>query len=124
LGDEASALNYYQHASELDANYARPWERIGTMRYTRGDYEDAALAFERALMLGADDLNIRLNLGLAYANNGDCVEAIENLAAARQMAGADERTNAIIQSGYDMCAVVFPPQEPGDETGDEESVLP
>lgn len=115
LGDEASALDYYQHASQLDETYTRPWERIGTMRYARGDYEDAALAFERALLLGGDDLNVRLQLGLSYANSGECTEAIENLTAARQLADGDERTDTLIQSGFDMCAYDVLPVAPDED---------
>jgi tetratricopeptide (TPR) repeat protein len=117
IGDEGTALEYYEHASELDETYARPWERIGSMRYVRGNYADAALAFERALMLGADNLNIRLQLGLSLANDGDCTDAIEHLTAARQMAEDDERTIALIQEGFDLCSYEVVPTEAEASTG-------
>jgi tetratricopeptide (TPR) repeat protein len=112
IGDGNAALEYYEHASELDAAYARPWERIGSMRYVRGEYANAALAFERALMLGADDLNIRLQLGLSLANDGDCIDAIGHLTAATQMAEGDERTLSLIQEGLDICSSDVVPAAP------------
>lgn len=112
IGDEAPALEYFERAIELDDTYTRAWVRIGTLRYGQGSYPQAALAFERALELGVDDVEVYYQLGLSYANGGECTDAIRYLTQAREAAAGDERIEAIIEGGFELCAVPIPTLTP------------
>lgn len=103
IGDPNAALEQYEHAVELDEDYASPWIRIGTLRYIQGSYVQAIPAFERALALGVESVDVYYQLGLSYANEGQCSDAITYLQKAQDLAEGDERILDAIQTGYEVC---------------------
>lgn len=109
IGDPTAALEAYQHAIELDADFPSPWVRLGTLSYLQGDYLQATTAFEMAIELGVEDnVDVLYQLGLAYANQGECDEAIPVLQQARTLAGEDERILDLVNSGFETCSQPTP----------------
>ncbi len=108
IGDPNSALENYQAAVDLDAGFASPWVRIGTIQYTQGFYSEATASFERALALGVNNVDVQYQLGLAYANQGQCGEALPHLQQARAQAEGDERIIDLVNSGFELCAEPTP----------------
>jgi tetratricopeptide (TPR) repeat protein len=103
IGDPTSALQAYDQAIQIDENYASPWMRTGTLYYVQGSYAQAIPAFEHALALGTQTVDLYYQLGLSYANEGQCKEAVPNLQKAQEMAEGDERILDAVQAGYEMC---------------------
>lgn len=103
IGDPNSALQQYGHAVELDQEFASPWVRIGTLRYVQGSYAQAIPALERALDLGVETVDVYYQLGLSYANEGQCSDAVTHLQIAQGLAEGDERILDAIQTGYEIC---------------------
>lgn len=103
VGDPNAALQYYERAVDADPYYPFPWARIGTIRYLQGSYVQAIPAFERALALDVDDVNIYYQLGLSYAYEENCEEAIPKLLEAEQRSQGDEAILDVVQAGFEMC---------------------
>jgi tetratricopeptide (TPR) repeat protein len=108
IGDINSAVEYYERSVEIDEAFVTPWVRIGTIRYVQGRYPQAIIAFERALELGEDGVEIQYQLGIAYANQQECDEALPHLREARNMAQEDELILDIVESGFETCAQIVP----------------
>ena len=115
IGDPNSALEYYEQAIDIDPAFVNAWIRIGEVRYLAGNYAQAILAFEKALELGADAVDIYYQLGLAYAQQGDCGQALPYLREARNRSGGDERIQDIVNAGFELCAEPTP-GPPGSDT--------
>lgn len=109
IGDPNSALAYFEKAVELDETYAIAWIRVGTIRYYQGEYVLAIPPFERAVALGeTDNVDLYLQLGMAYALTGQCGNAQQRLAAALQLAPDSERVVSVVQEGYASCGLPTP----------------
>ncbi len=108
IGNPNSALEHYERAVELDPNFATPWVRIGMIQYLQAGYPQATVAFERALSLGVDDVDVYVQLGLAYANNGQCDSAIRYLTEAQNRSQGDERILDLALSGFELCSQPTP----------------
>ena len=68
-GDNAHALENFQRSLTL-APEPEAYSNIGTIRYAEGRYQDAALAYERAVTLGPRNPTSHRNLGDAYLRLG------------------------------------------------------
>jgi tetratricopeptide (TPR) repeat protein len=115
IGDPDSALEFYQQAIDLDENYVSPWLRIGTLRYYQGRYGEAIPAFERVLEQGVDNNDLYYQLGLSYANLGQCVDALPYLREAELRIEDDEDLLAVVQEAIQTCETPTPtpiPEEP------------
>jgi tetratricopeptide (TPR) repeat protein len=108
IGDPNAAMENYQSAVDLDADFPSPWVRIGTLQYVQGFYSEATVSFERALALGVDNVDVRYQLGLAYANEGQCGEALPHLQQARTQAEDDERIIDLVNEGLELCSAPTP----------------
>ncbi len=64
-GDLAGAIDHYEHALELEPDYAEIHASRGAALLRAGRPEEAAQAFERALALGADSAELRMALAEA-----------------------------------------------------------
>ncbi|NDJ54845.1 MAG: tetratricopeptide repeat protein [Chloroflexi bacterium] len=76
IGNQESAIEAYQSATELDPNYGTPWFRLGEISYYRLDWPNAIEAHSQALELGVDSVNIPWQLGISFVNEGRCSEAL------------------------------------------------
>lgn len=108
IGDQNSALEFYEAAVELDDSYARPWVRIGAIEFFRGNWALTTAPLERALASGADSTAIQYQLGLAYAQRGDCPQALPYLQEAYSRAPEDELVQDIVATGYSLCGQAPP----------------
>ncbi len=125
IGDAEAAMEYYQRATDLDANFGAPWVRMATLRYFQGRYPDAVVAFERALALDAVPDAMIYQIGLSYAYEGRCDAAVRYLDEAQQLSEGDERILDAVQTGYEVCSQPTPNPEDlqltGTPEGEEES---
>ena len=112
IGDPDSAMEFYQQATDLDENYASPWLRIGTLRYYQGRYGEAIPAFERVLALDVDSNDLYYQLGLSYANLGQCADALPYLREAEQRIEDDEEVLAVVQEAIQTCETPTPTPRP------------
>ncbi len=105
VGDPNAALEFLEQAVELDATYQRPWMRIGTVHFVQGNWAESVLALEQAAALAdEDDIDILVMWGLSHANLGECNEAARLLREALALAEGNERVEALVQEGFDLCA--------------------
>jgi tetratricopeptide (TPR) repeat protein len=103
IGDPNSALEYYKRAVELDEKFPGAWVRLGIIYFFQNEYDQAITAFERAMKLGVEDPEIETYLGLAYANQGDCVKAIQHLQKVQPQVQNDQRLADLVLSGFKLC---------------------
>jgi serine/threonine-protein kinase len=88
LGDDTKALNYYERANAIQPR-AETFSSMGTIYYTRGDYEKAADAYEGALLIRPLGAITHRNLGDAYARLGRPVDALRAYREAVRLAEAE-----------------------------------
>ncbi len=69
LADEA--IRYANAALALDPGHFDSLNLLGMALYSKGDFADAAAAYERAVELRPDDAETHKNLGLAYGETGE-----------------------------------------------------
>ncbi|MEM1414114.1 MAG: tetratricopeptide repeat protein [Myxococcota bacterium] len=81
-GNYADARTLYQQASEREPEHAGTWAAIGNASSQLRDYAVAAEAFAKAVAIEGDNVDFRISLGRAQADNGDTEEAIATLVAA------------------------------------------
>ncbi len=105
IGDQNSALEFYEAAVELDDSYTRPWVRIGAIEFFRGNWALVTAPLERALAGGTDTTAIQYQLGLAYAQRGECTSAVPYLQEAYNRAPEDELVVDIVNTGFSLCGV-------------------
>jgi tetratricopeptide (TPR) repeat protein len=108
VGDPNSAMEFYEQAVGLDEEYVSPWLRIGTIRYYQGRYGEAIPAFERVLAQGVDSTDLYYQLGLSYANLGQCSDALPHLREAEVRVEEDEELLAVIQEAIETCETPTP----------------
>lgn len=108
IGDQTTALEFYEAAVELDENYGRPWIRIGAIEFFRGNWALTTAPLERALAAGEDSTAIQYQLGLAYAQRGDCPAAIPYLEEAYRRSPEDALVQDVVATGYAVCGETPP----------------
>jgi tetratricopeptide (TPR) repeat protein len=121
IGDPNSAMEFYEQAVGLDEDYASPWLRIGTLRYYQGRYGEAIPAFERVLAQGVDSNDLYYQLGLSYANLGQCSDALPHLREAELRTEDDEELLAVIEEAIETCQTPTPTPTPTPEGPDAAS---
>jgi tetratricopeptide (TPR) repeat protein len=108
VGDPNSAMEFYEQAVGMDEDYVSPWLRIGSIRYYQGRYGEAIPAFERVLAQGVDSTDLYYQLGLSYANLGQCGDALPHLREAEVRSEEDEELLAVIQEAIETCETPTP----------------
>ncbi|MCC6904281.1 MAG: tetratricopeptide repeat protein [Anaerolineae bacterium] len=103
VGDPTSALEHYNAATDLDAELTPAWMRTGVLYYRQPSYAQAIPAFERVVAQGGADVDTYILLGLSYAFEGQCSQAIANLTLALNQSAAGEETLEAIAPGYEAC---------------------
>lgn len=82
LDNTQEALHAYRRATELDTDNAEGWNRLGTLLYRVGEWNQAITAFEKELELGQRLQNQHViaftysNLGTVYKTRGELDKAI------------------------------------------------
>lgn len=78
IGNNASALAYFQSAAQKDPNYVYGtalrqgiWSYVGRAEYANGRLPQAKESLERALAANSEEATTRLYLGLTLARAGD-----------------------------------------------------
>jgi tetratricopeptide (TPR) repeat protein len=113
IGDPVSAIESYDAASQLDSKYPSPLIRLGTLYFGQANYADAITTFEKVIELGIEDnVDVLYQLGLSYANTGECAKAIPMLNQARTLAEEDERIVDLVNSGFETCSQPTPTSGP------------
>lgn len=110
VGDPTSAIKYYEQATQADPNYPSPWIRLGTIHYVQGSFQQAIPDFEQAIKLGITDRpGVYIQLGLAYANQSRCDQAITNLQKAQLLVKPDDTASLDqIKQGFKVCPSITP----------------
>jgi tetratricopeptide (TPR) repeat protein len=70
------AIEYYLLAIEADPNNAEACHNLGSLYFTKGDYDKSIAYLGRAVSLDPKDASTRYNLGIACAHKGDYDVAI------------------------------------------------
>jgi tetratricopeptide (TPR) repeat protein len=103
IGNNETALSYFQSAAQQDPNYiygfALPqgiWSYVGRAEYVTGQYPQARQTLERALSLNQDADVARLYLGLTLARSGDGQQGLKEIE--RGMKGLYEQIEYITQA--------------------------
>lgn len=65
------------------------WTNLGNVRRLLGELEEAAIAYERAMVLNPESARLRANLGLLHLNRGEYPQAREHLCMACTLPGAE-----------------------------------
>jgi tetratricopeptide (TPR) repeat protein len=113
IGDPVSAIDSYEAATQLDSKFPSPLIRLGTLYFGQENYAEAITTFEKVIDLGIEDnVDVLYQLGLAYANTGDCAKAIPTLNQARTLAEEDERIIDLVNSGFETCSQPTPTAGP------------
>jgi tetratricopeptide (TPR) repeat protein len=88
IGNNQSALVYFQSAADKDPNYvygtARRqgiWSYVGRAEYANGRLSQAKQSLERALAANQDEYIARLYLGLTLARQGDRQRGLKEIEA-------------------------------------------
>lgn len=103
IGNNETALSYFQSAAQQDPNYiygfALPqgiWSYVGRAEYVTGQYPQARQTLERALSLNQDADVARLYLGLTLARSGDGQQGLKEIE--RGMKGLYDQIEYITQA--------------------------
>jgi tetratricopeptide (TPR) repeat protein len=120
VGDPNSALEFYEQAVGVDEEYVSPWLRIATLRYYQGRYGEAIPAFERVLAQDVDSTDLYYQLGLSYANLGQCSDALPHLREAELRIEDNEEVLAVVQEAIETCETPTPTPTPTIEAPEAE----
>jgi tetratricopeptide (TPR) repeat protein len=99
--DYEAALEWALQAIQKDGKKAGFYNLKGTILNQMGRYLEAAGSFQAGLVLDPKDVNLRINLGVAYINNQEPEKALavlEKVLPDIQDAGLKVRVEKIIQS--------------------------
>ena len=88
-GDAKLAVDYFQRATEIDANYAMylgpmkegVWTYLGRAHYDNGDFKSAITALEQGRKSHPDDVFEPLYFGMALAKDGDRQRGVKEIYA-------------------------------------------
>jgi tetratricopeptide (TPR) repeat protein len=88
IGDNESALAYFQSAAQRDPNYVYGtalrqgiWSYVGRAEYATGRLPQAKESLEKALVANQDESVARLYLGLTLARQGDRQRGLKEIEA-------------------------------------------
>jgi len=88
IGQNESALAYFQSAAQKDPNYVYGtalrqgiWSYVGRAEYANGRFPQAKQSLERALAANPDEPITRLYLGLTLARSGDRQQGLKEIEA-------------------------------------------
>jgi len=88
IGQNESALAYFQSAAQKDPNYVYGtalrqgiWSYVGRAEYANGRFPQAKQSLERALAANPDEPITRLYLGLTLARSGDRQRGLKEIEA-------------------------------------------
>lgn len=90
-GQERPALFLLEQAVEEDPSLWRAWNAIGTLQDRSGNWEQASLAYDRALQIRPDSAMLYNNRGFSHLLRRDHTAAIADFDAALQL---DPKMNA------------------------------
>lgn len=88
IGEFQRALGICQDAADADLNFAPAQFRLGQLRYSRREFSQAQVAFERCLASDPANLDCHTMLGLTYYYLGQCDTAQSMLEESLRMAAA------------------------------------
>ena len=88
-GDVSAALDEYAAAARAQPGWEAPWEARGHLLFGRGDYADAAAAFEAAIKRAPTAVNAYANLALCQQRLRQWSRAVAPLQRARELAPDD-----------------------------------
>jgi tetratricopeptide (TPR) repeat protein/negative regulator of sigma E activity len=88
MGDNAKALTFFEKANTIQAR-PETLSNIGTIYYNQGDFENAAKAYEAAIVIRPLGAITHRNLGDAYARLGRTDDALKAYRTAIQQAQAE-----------------------------------
>jgi tetratricopeptide (TPR) repeat protein len=71
------ALDYAQKSIVKNSRFSAAHNLLGVILNQLGRYEEAVISFQNALKLAPDDVNLSINLGIAYVNIKDYAKARE-----------------------------------------------
>ncbi|XVJ51868.1 MAG: tetratricopeptide repeat protein [Vampirovibrio sp.] len=73
------ASELFQKSTAADPTYVDAWFNLGAVHYRLNQFEDARLAFQKALWRSPADAEIRYNLGMSLSKLNRSAEALEQL---------------------------------------------
>jgi protein O-GlcNAc transferase len=79
------AIDAYETALRLQADFLDAWNNLGICRQLRGQLSQAATAYRQALLLDSGNAGVMANLGTVLRELGQLKEAIELLRAAASL---------------------------------------
>ena len=95
FGDEKldEAIEQYQNALELDANYQDALHGLGMALFNRGRVDDAILAAKKLIEIDQDDILAHTSLSMFYQAQGRIEDAEKEGNAARILGWKQELRN-------------------------------
>ncbi|MEM6271460.1 MAG: tetratricopeptide repeat protein [Bacteroidota bacterium] len=96
-----SAETYFQRAVALDPKSGAGWLGIGNVRFSREDLPGAIAAFDRGINADGDNLELRMNRGLAHYRSRTYAAAIADYDAV--LAQSPGLGRALAMRGYARC---------------------
>lgn len=98
--DVAGAVKHLKRAVELAPQFALAWNRLGTIAYHAGNYEQAEKYFRQALEQQPDAFSPAVNLGGVLLNLGRYGEALKYNQYAVETSPEDALANAQLGMSY------------------------
>jgi tetratricopeptide (TPR) repeat protein len=86
----SDAIPLYRKALALKPSWTEGWFALGTIEYDRNNYQDAALAFQRAVALNAKAGTARIMLGLCEFELGQADVALNDIEMGERIGAADD----------------------------------
>ncbi len=84
--DYDAALEHCDHAIELNPHFSPAYWILGLVQEQRGDFDESAAAFNRALQLSPESPLMQAGLARTFAYSGKKAEALRILAALQKLA--------------------------------------
>jgi len=101
-GLENEALKYLDLALALDPAHAPSLLLLGNVQYRKGNYGEAAAAFEKYLALRPNDSEAHVNLGLTYGQLGTPDKSEAEYAAAVSLDGNPSAAFGLAKLSYEQ----------------------
>ncbi len=77
-GEFEDALDYYQLYADEFPNNSKSFKQLGNLYITYGDYEQARLYFNKALLIEPDEISVRLKLAKINTELGNFSQALKD----------------------------------------------
>ena len=101
-GLENEALKYLNLALSLDAAHAPSLLLLGNVEYKKGNFSEAAAAFEKYLGLRPNDSEAHVNLGLTYEKLGTADKSEAEYATALSLDGNPSAAFSLAKLAYEQ----------------------